>query len=91
MSNNRVSQLIQQLRDAREMGDDDLAEQIRWDLFREFEIEMDTIGRVGLQEGGLPTVSSILGLQYVQAGQTPSDTPDVSAHWLHSLWQPRTE
>ena len=33
MSDNRASQLIQQLRDALEMGDDDLARQIRSDLF----------------------------------------------------------
>ncbi len=33
MSDNRASQLIQQLRDALEMGDDDLATQIRSDLF----------------------------------------------------------
>mgnify|MGYP003136299547 CR=1 FL=1 len=91
MSNNRVSQLIQQLRDAREMGDDDLAEQIRLDLFREFEIEMANGGRVGLQEGGLPTVSSILGLQSLQAGQTPSATPDLDALGLQSLLPPRPD
>ena len=91
MSNNRVSQLIQQLRDAREMGDDDLAEQIRLDLFREFEIEMANGGRVGLQQGGLPTVSSILGLQSLQAGQTPSATPDLDALGLQSLLPPRPD
>jgi len=91
MSNNRVSQLIQQLRDATEMGDDDLAEQIRSDLFREFEIEMANGGRVGLQEGGLPTVSSILGLQALQAGQTPGATPGLDSLGLQSLLPPRPD
>ena len=53
MSDNRASQLIQQLRDALEMGDDDLATQIRSDLFKEFGIEMADGGRVGLLEGGI--------------------------------------
>ena len=91
MSNNRVSQLIQQLRDATEMGDDDLAEQIRSDLFREFEIEMANGGRVGLQQGGLPTVSSILGLQALQAGQTPGATPGLDSLGLQSLLPPRPD
>ena len=171
MSNNRVAQLIQQLDDAVMMGDDDLIEQIRSDLFREYGIErsgrvemglggligkaignavnamikqkrspigktragqgkqskfyddfddvvrevddpmldrqqqdiieqmiemgeMDPFangGRVGLQEGGLPTVSSILGLQSLQAGQTPSATPDLDALGLQSLLPPRPD
>ena len=54
MSDNRASQLIQQLRDALELGDDDLATQIRSDLFKEFGIEMADGGRVDLQAGGMP-------------------------------------
>jgi len=73
------------------MGDDDLAEQIRSDLFREFEIEMANGGRVGLQEGGLPTVSSILGLQALQAGQTPGATPGLDSLGLQSLLPPRPD
>lgn len=91
MSDNRASQLIQQLRDALEMGDDDLATQIRSDLFKEFGIEMADGGRVGLQTGGLPTVASILGLQSLQAGQTPSATPDLDALGLQSLLPPRPD
>ena len=53
MSNNRASQLIQQLRDALELGDDDLAAQIRSDLFKEFGIEMADGGRVEMGLGGL--------------------------------------
>ena len=53
MSDNRASQLIQQLRDALELGDDDLAAQIRSDLFREFGIEMADGGRVEMGLGGL--------------------------------------
>ena len=91
MSDNRASQLIQQLRDALEMGDDDLATQIRSDLFKEFGIEMADGGRVGLQTGGLPTVASILGLQSLQAGQTPSATPGLDALGLQSLLPPRPD
>ena len=91
MSDNRASQLIQLLRDALEMGDDDLATQVRSDLFREFGIEMADGGRVGLQTGGLPTVASILGLQSLQAGQTPSATPDLDALGLQSLLPPRPD
>ncbi len=53
MSDNRASQLIQQLRDALEMGDDDLATQVRSDLFKEFGIEMADGGRVEMGLGGL--------------------------------------
>ena len=53
MSDNRAAQLIQQLRDALELGDDDLATQIRSDLFREFGIEMADGGRVEMGLGGL--------------------------------------
>tara|TARA_R100000808_G_C2013717_1_gene65117 strand:- start:71 stop:454 length:384 start_codon:yes stop_codon:yes gene_type:complete len=68
MSDNRVAQLIQQLDDAIMMGDDDLIEQIRSDLFREYGIERSgraemglgglmgpfaNGGRVGLREGGI--------------------------------------
>ena len=51
MSDNRVAQLIQQLDDAIMMGDDDLIEQIRSDLFREYGIERS--GRTEMGLGGL--------------------------------------
>jgi len=51
MSDNRVAQLIQQLDDAIMMGDDDLIEQIRSDLFREYGIERSGRAEMGL--GGL--------------------------------------
>jgi len=51
MSDNRVAQLIQQLDDAIMMGDDDLIEQIRSDLFREYGIEKSGRAEMGL--GGL--------------------------------------
>ena len=51
MSNNRVSQLIQLLRDAEAKGDTDTAEQIRSDLYRE--TKKANGGRIGYESGDL--------------------------------------
>jgi hypothetical protein len=69
MSDNRASQLIQQLRDALELGDDDLATQIRSDLFKEFGIEMADGGRVDLQAGGMPKPKPTMGIMASNAAR----------------------
>jgi len=45
----RVAQLIQLLRDAEESGDDDLAQIVRLDLFKEFGLEMNQGGIMSVQ------------------------------------------
>ena len=90
-SRSRSSQLIQLLDDAVASGDDDLAEIIRLDLYREFGIERADGGRVGMNTGGLPTVASVLGLQSLSAQQNPTSTPDLDAMGLQSLLPPRPD
>ena len=48
--NDRVAQLIQLLRDAEESGDDDLAQVVRSDLFKEFGLEMNQGGMMGIND-----------------------------------------
>ena len=90
-SRSRPSQLIQLLEDAITSGDDDLADTIRSDLYREFGIQMADGGRVGMNTGGLPTVASVLGLQSLSAQQNPTSTPDLDALGLQSLLPPRPD
>tara|TARA_R100000458_G_C8276535_1_gene251894 strand:+ start:614 stop:2218 length:1605 start_codon:yes stop_codon:yes gene_type:complete len=90
-SRSRPSQLIQLLEDAITSGDDDLADIIRSDLYREFGIQMADGGRVGMNTGGLPTVASVLGLQSLSAQQNPTSTPDLDALGLQSLLPPRPD
>jgi hypothetical protein len=64
MSNNRVSQIIQLIRDAEAMGNFEKAEELRLDLFRE--TKKANGGRIGYQMGGL-------GMESFALTQRPDD------------------
>jgi len=63
-SNNRVSQIIQLIRDAESIGDIEKAEELRLDLFRE--TKKANGGRIGYQMGGL-------GMESFALTQRPDD------------------
>ena len=76
-SNNRVSQIIQLIRDAESIGDMEKAEELRLDLFRE--TKKANGGRVRYQQGGLGSMDPMLALQRSPIDQYGYSDPVISA------------